>query len=282
MDGIPSPVLSSSELDEAIVKITNALDLLKIRYGLVGGAAISLYARHYGFPHRATSNISLVVLPSEKVSALEISAKFSEKRFEQDFVSWLVNGVRVPKVIVKRMEGDREKRMAVSFKLLDHYLFPRRRRYYDFDLDRGGNQRVIWGLSGKRVRLLNAPWLLRQKILAWGERKDVQTRWKDVVDIKALCDIVGVQKMRVKFWDEEEVEALRRFATNVHEDPTVFRTAIDCPQALGPWWKVRWIEMLLMMFASFVLSLLLDYIHSTNDWKVERDRWSFEELWQDL
>jgi hypothetical protein len=142
MDKISSPSLSASELDEALVKITNALDTLQVRYGIVGSTAINLYARHYGFPHRATSNISIVVQPTEKVSAMEISARFAEKSFGTDFVCWMIEGVRVPKVVVRR-EGYREQRMAVNFRLLDHYTYPERRLYYDFDLDQIGNQRIM-------------------------------------------------------------------------------------------------------------------------------------------
>lgn len=284
MDKIPSPFISANELDEAIVKITNALDALKVRYGIVGSTAINLYARHYGFPHRAMSNISIVVQSTEKVSVMEISASFAEKRFEEDFVCWMIKGVRVPKVVVVRREGGREQRVAVSFKLLDHYSFPERRMYYDFDLNRSGNQRILWGLGGKRVRLLNAPWLLRQKILAWGAREDAEKRRTDTVDIKTLCDTVEVQKKRVKVRDEEEVQVLKTFVMNVSEDPLVFRNAIDCPQVLGPWWEIRWIKVLLIMLAVFFFGLWLDYAYSINDWDVEKDQlrwmeWDLKEIW---
>ncbi|KAF8849128.1 hypothetical protein BDZ45DRAFT_680732 [Acephala macrosclerotiorum] len=286
MDKIPSPLLSASELDEAIVKITNALDTLKVRYGIVGSTAVNLYARHYGFPHHATSNISIIVQPTEKVSAMEISARFAEKRFEADFVCWMIKGVRVPKVVVVRREGYREQRMVVSFKLLDHYAYPERRMHYDFDLGRLGNQRILWGVCGKRVRLLNAPWLLRQKILAWGAREDAEERRMDVVDIKTLCDIVEVQKKRVKFRDEEEVQVLEKFVMNVSEDPLAFRNAIDCPQVLGPWREIRWIKVLLIMLAVFLFGLWLDYAYSTNDWDAEKDQlrwmeWSLKEIRED-
>ncbi|KUJ07046.1 uncharacterized protein LY89DRAFT_375904 [Mollisia scopiformis] len=282
MDKIQSPLLSSSELDEAIIKITDALNSLGVSNGIIGSAAISLYARHYGFPHRPTSNISIVIQPTNQASAAEISARFSEKRFADNFVCWMVNGIRVPKVIITRTERYGEKKIAVSFKLLDHYMFPERRLYYDFSLDPSGSRRILWAINRKRFKLLNAPWLLRQKILAWGERMDAEKRRIDVVDIKTICDIMERQNQRLQIRDREEVKVLRTFVRNVHEDPTSFRISIDCPEVLGPLWEIRWVKVLLFIFGVLALGLFLDRIYSTNDWKLEVDPLSFGELWQEL
>lgn len=131
MDAFPSPLLSPTELDEAIIKITDALDTLRVEYGVVGGAAIALYARYYGLPHCAISKILIVVQPKGEFSAIEFSAKFSEKRFQDNFDCWMVQGVMVPKVIIRRPETYGKKEMAVGFELLDHYAFPDRRLYYN-------------------------------------------------------------------------------------------------------------------------------------------------------
>lgn len=280
MDKIPSPILTPSELDEALIKITNALDSLNVRYGIVGSAAISLYARHYSFPHRATSNISIVIQPTTKTSVREICTKLTEKRFQQNFVCWMVNGIRVPKVLIERPGTYGSKKMAVSFTLLDHYTYPERRLYYDFNLDHLGSRRLLWTLKKKRVWLMPSPWLLRQKILAWGDRIDAEKRRIDVVDINTLCDIMQAQDRRVQFTDRGEIKMLRTFVRNVQRDPAALRYAIDCPEVLGPWWEVRWRKVVLFIFGILLLGLCIDHVSSINDWKPEKPL-RYEELWQE-
>jgi hypothetical protein len=282
MDKIPSPLLSSSELDQAIFKITQVLDSMQVRYGIIGSVAVNLYARHYGFPHRSTSEISILVQPTAKLSAMEISAKFTEKRYERNFVCWMINGIRVPQVIVQRQGKYGEEKLIVYFRLLDYYAYPERRRHYDLDLDRANRQHMILRVRGTTVNLLTAPWLLRQKILAWGKRQCAEKRRIDEIDIQALRDIMEIQKKTLTIKDEAEVEALKSFVTSQLDNPADFRSIIYYPELLGPWWEVRRIKVVLFMFSILFLGVSLDLMSSeNNDWRTETGP-RIQELWQDI
>jgi len=118
---LPSP----SEIIKAINKLSVALSKIDVKYGLIGGAAVLLYAEHYGLPKRLTADIDIIIQPDlkTKFSAEEVARRLCSEKFSEDFAVKRISGVDIPQVRVKRGE----KEVLIDVKVFDHHVWAERR-----------------------------------------------------------------------------------------------------------------------------------------------------------
>ncbi|KAE9371555.1 hypothetical protein N431DRAFT_467730 [Stipitochalara longipes BDJ] len=265
---LPTP----TEITEAITKLSTAMTYVSDAYGLIGGSAVLCYAKHFGFPMRSTPDINFIVKPdldiriySEEVAKILCSAEFSDS-----FAVKRVAGIDIPQV--KVMRGKIE--VLVDVEIYDRYTWEESRA--DYDLTWAENERLQlvvgrtrpWETEEETIRrsvlLLNAPWMLRQKILAWNDREGLQ-RANDKVDIETLCDVMNRANKTLVLRSERDIRKLKAFLNEFDNDPMVLGSVIDCPEVFGPWYNLKWVRRSFAGFLFFAVPLAVDYYTSTTD-----------------
>jgi hypothetical protein len=277
---------SSTEIMEAIAKLSAAMSYISDTYGLIGGSAAICYSKAYGLPTRLTADINLIVQPdlNIRVSAEEVAKILCSAEFSETFAVKRVSGVDVPQV--KVMRGKKE--VLIDVVILDHHGWGNRRT--DYDLMLPGNERWKMLVNGKidkktkeqargrlnaqadgqavdqfveqNVFLLNAPWILRQKILMWNERRGLH-KANDKLDIETLCDVLNKTKRTLKIKCETDIRKLREFLEDFDNDSRVLGSVIECPEVFGPWYNLKWVRRIFAGFLFFAVPLAVDYYTST-------------------
>jgi len=221
---------------------------------------VFLYAEHYGLPKRLTADIDLIIQPDleTKLSAEEVARRLCTEQFSENFAVKRISGVDIPQVRVKRDE----KEVLIDVKIFDHHVWAERRPYYDLRLPE--NKLVSLRIAGQVVFLLNPPWMLRQKILTWNDRKG-RKRWTDARDVETLCDVLSEAKMTLKIRGERDTRKLKGFLKDFEHDPGVLGAVIDCPKALGPWYDLKWVRRTFAAFLFIAVPLAIDSFTSTTD-----------------
>ncbi|PMD62496.1 uncharacterized protein K444DRAFT_717255 [Hyaloscypha bicolor E] len=273
---------SSIEIMEAIAKLAAVMSYITDIYGLAGGSAAICYATAYRFPTRLTTDINLIIQPDLdiRITAEEVARILCCVQFSDDFAVKNISGVDIPQV--KVMRGKKE--VLVDVEILDYHVWEDRRT--DYDLSLSGNER--WGLliekkvdkkdreeSGgqaggqvvdqivaQNVFLMNAVWMLRQKILMWNEREGLQ-RANDKVDIVTLCDVLDEAKRTLKIRNERDIRKLKEFLKDFDNDPMVLGSVIECPEVFGPWYNLKWVRRTFAGFLFFAIPLAVDYYTAT-------------------
>lgn len=143
-------------------------------------------------------------------------------------------------IVVRNGQGD-EKDILIDLNIYDHWSSPDRR--VETDLSRRGNERMAIMNLEQKIYLMNASWLLKQKIRLCGERGR-HKKWDDRQDIGTLCDVLAIMGRRVKYHvgNEEDMRDLGRLVEVWEGDFEVLRSGVECPEVLGPWWEVWWIR----------------------------------------
>jgi len=269
---------SSIEIKEAIAKLAAAMSYITDIYGLAGGSAVICYATAYGFPTRLTADINLIIQPDldARISAEEVAQILCCEEFSDDFAVKNVSGVDIPQV--KVMRGKKE--VLVDVEILDHHVWEDRRTDYDLSLSgnerwgmliekkvdkKGGEERggrAIDQIVAQNVFLMNAVWMLRQKILMWNEREGLQ-RANDKVDILTLCDVLNGAKRTLKIRSERDIRKLKEFLKDFDDDPMVLGSVIKCPEVFGPWYNLKWVRRTFAGFLFFAIPLAVDYYTPT-------------------
>jgi hypothetical protein len=245
MGKIKTPLPSSREITEAIGKLSAAMSKIDVKYGLIGGSAVLTYADHYGLPKRLTAGIDLIIQPDieTKISAEEVLCRLCSDQFSEHFAVKRLFGVDIPQVQV-----------------YDHHNCPERRT--DYDLRLKGNELVDLLVDGHKVFLLNAPWILRQKILTWSDRKGQKMK-KNKIDIETLCDVLSGAMMTLKISGERDIRKLRDFLKDFEHDPRALGAVIDCPETFGPWYDLKWVRRTFACILFLAVPLAVDCFMST-------------------
>jgi hypothetical protein len=160
----PTP-LSLVQLKEATVTLAQALQVLQVKYGIIGGAGICLVADAHHLPQpRQTADIDLVVQPDPGtgVSAESVSNKLLSQ-FPQQFAAVDQYGVSIPAI---RLQAG-SKQILVEVEIFDVVVWPQRPHY---NLNDSANPRVGLAVNGHTVYVLGPVWILREKILSQHER----------------------------------------------------------------------------------------------------------------
>jgi len=264
---LPTP----AEISEALSKLSAAMTYVTGTYGIMGGSAVLCYAKHFGFPTRPTPDINFIVMPnldirifSEEVAKIRCSAEFSDS-----FAVKRLGGIDIPQV--KVMRGRKE--ILVDVEIYDLYTWEERK--VDYDLTWSQNERLQLVVGGTRpgesqeertrrtVLLLNAQWMLRQKILSWNDRQGLQ-RANDKVDVETLCDVMNRANKTLVLRSESDIRKLKAFLSEFDNDPMVLGSVIDCPEVFGPWYNLKWVRRTFAGFLFFAVPLAIDYYNSTD------------------
>jgi hypothetical protein len=159
--------------------------------------------------------------------------------------------------------GIKYKELLIDLNIYDHYTCPSLRSSYDLRLPQ--NNRFVQTLPSspfprQKIYLLNAAWLLKQKIKLWNERERKFDDWNDV---KTLIEVLQRQGNKLVLREEEDREELVKLVSRSQGDPTSnLRQAIVCPEVLGPWWEVGWVRGLLGVVLVFVVLLVNEELSS--------------------
>lgn len=227
------------------------------------------YADHYGLPQRLTADINLIIQPDLRYAfiAEEVAQMLCSVGFSNDFAVKRVSGVDIPQVRV--MRGAKE--VLLDVEVLDHYVRAERRVDYDLRLSENKpinltieayfNKQPNVQAYGHDVFLLNAPWILRQKILTWNEMKGLQ-RARDKLDIETLCDVLNAENKTLKMNSEKDVKKLKAFLKEFDNDPMVLGSVIDCPEAFGPWYSRKLVRRTFAGFLFIAAPLAFDHLTS--------------------
>jgi hypothetical protein len=257
---LKTPVPTASESIKAIVKLSAAMSKIDVKYGLIGGAAVLVYADRYGLPKRLTADIDIIIQPNlkTKFSAEEVARRLCTEQFSKDFAVKRILGVDIPQVRVKRGE----KEVLIDVKVFDHHAWAERRP--DYDLSLSGNERAKFTIHRQAVFLLNARWMLRQKILTWYSRKG-RKKLTDQRDVETLCDALSGSKKTLKIRGETDIRKVKAFLKDFEHDPGVLGAVIDCPEAFGPWHDLKWVRRTFAGFLFIAVPLALDFLTSTTE-----------------
>jgi hypothetical protein len=271
------PTPSTSEVRQAIAKLSAVMACIWDKYALIGDSAVASYADYFGLPHRAATKIDLVIRPdlNIRIRAENITEILCSTDFADHFAVKRVSGVNIPQVRV--MRGDRE--VLLDVVVSDHYTWAERRQ--DYDLNLPNNKRIqlpftqeLYGeidghpngvTRAHTVLLLSASWMLWQKILTWNENTAGPHRERDKVDIITLCDVLNASNQTLKIRSGKDIQKLTAFLKEFDNDPKVLGSVIDCPEALGRWYNLKWIRRTFVGFLFLAVPLAFDYLTSTNN-----------------
>jgi len=265
---LPTP----AEITEAIAKLSAVMTYVTGAYGLMGGSAVLCYAKHFGFLTRPTPDINFIVMPDLdiRIGAEQVARILCAEEFSASFAAKRVAGVDIPQV--KVMRGRIE--VLVDVEIYDRYTWEERRA--DYDLRWAQNERLQLVVGGTRpgetdeetirrtVLLMNAPWMLRQKILTWNDREGLQ-RANDKLDIETLCDVMNRANKTLVLSNKSDIKKLKAFMKEFDNDPMVLSSVIDCPEVFGPWYNLKWVRRTFAAFLIFAAPLAIDYYTSTTE-----------------
>jgi hypothetical protein len=272
------PTPSISEVREAIAKVSAAMAYIWDKYGLIGDSAIASYADYFGLPQRVATKIDLVIRPdlNIKIRAKDITEILCSIDFSDHFTVKGVLGVNIPQVRV--MRGDRE--VLLDVVVSDHYTWAEKRQ--DYDLNLPNNKRICVSLAQEHygeidgqpngltkahsVLLLSAPWMLRQEILTWNEKTTGLHRERAKMDIITLCDVLNASNQTLKLRSRKDIQKLTAFLKEFDNDPMVLGSVIDCPEAFGRWYELKWVRRTFAGFLFLAVPLAFDYLTSTTDY----------------
>jgi hypothetical protein len=275
------PTPSISEVREAIAKLSAAMACIWDKYGLVGDSAVASYADYFGLPQQLATHIELIIRPdlNIKIRAKDITEILCSVDFSDYFAVKRVLGVNIPQVRV--MRGERE--VLLDVVVFDHYTWAERRQ--DYDLNLPNNKRIRLSLAQKpygeidgqpnsvteahTVLLLSAPWMLRQKILTWNERTTALQRERDKMDIIIICDVLNASDQTLKIRSGKDIQNLTALLKEFDNDPMVLGSVIDCPEALGRWYDLKWVRHTFTGLLFLTVPLAFDYLTSTTDYSFE-------------
>lgn len=214
--------LSQQELRSAVATVASALGTLDAKFGICGGAGVSLITDHYHFRPRQTADIDLIIQPDKNrnVSADTISQKLM-KDYSEQFATVSQYGVSTPAVRLQRNGQE----ILVEVEIFDVEAWPNRPQY---NLDNPKNSRLTLNVSGKSVYVLSPDWLLREKILAQKQREGNRKEESDIADVETLVQIVGDKGLVLE--EEEFVEALENLLQKRPDLRAVLERAIECPK----------------------------------------------------
>jgi hypothetical protein len=269
------PTPSTSEVREAIAKLSAAMACIWDKYALIGDSAVASYADYVGLPYRVATKIDILIRPDLdiRIRAEDITEILCSIDFADHFAVKRVSGVNIPQVRV--MRGDRE--VLLDVVVSDHYTWAERRQ--DYDLNLPSNKRIqlpfaqeLYGeidghpngvTRAHTVLLLSAPWMLRQKILTWNENTAGPHRERDKMDIITLCDVLNASNQTLKIRSGKDIQKLTAFLKEFDNDPKVLGSVIDCPEALGRWYNLKWIRRTFVGVLFLAVPLAFDYLTST-------------------
>jgi hypothetical protein len=272
------PTPSISEFREAIANLSAAMACMWDKYGLIGDSAVASYADYFGLPQRVATTIDLVIRPdlNIRIRAKDITEILCSIDFSDHFAVKRVLGVNIPQVRV--MRGDRE--VLFDVVISDHYTWAEKRQ--DYDLNLPNNERICLSLAQEpygeidgqpndvtrahTVLLLSAPWLLRQKILTWSEEITGLHRERAKMDIITLCDVLNASNQTLKIRSGKDIQKLTAFLKDFDNDPMVLGSVIDCPEAFGQWYDLKWVRRTFAVFLFLAVPLAFDYLTSTTDY----------------
>ena len=249
------------DICEAWGLIDERWGLIDERWGLIGGAAVTTYATYYKLPRRQTTDINVVIQPDlgNQLTAEEVSEELCSTFYSRYFEVRRVSGVDIPQVKVSRGEGRQV--VLIDVEILDHYVWQERRKDYDLSIPR--NMPFYVPINGMDVCVLNAHWMLRQTILMWNEREELQ-KMNDKADIETFCDVLHAQNTRqLEIKGEKDIKKLKAFLKDFDNDPMVLGSVVHCPEVFGPWYDLKWVRRTFAMFLFFAAPVAFDWYTST-------------------
>lgn len=216
---------TQEELNSAAITLASALDTIGVtKYGLIGGGAVSILSFYYGMRSRQTEDLDLIIQPTQTMTAdLASRTLTTDETVKESFISKRDGYVDKTHVVVMR---DTET-IHILVEIFDWEVWPERRRYYN--LEEHDNTLIHLSLEERDVPVLNAGWLLRQKILAYSQRQN--RRLNDIEDIRLLRMILTYRNEKLTITDESEVEALE--AVMCSDFPPDLQEIVQC-EAIWP------------------------------------------------
>lgn len=196
-----------TELDYAATTLSWALGILGVtKFGFIGGSTVAIFAAAYGLHGRQTDDLDVIIQPTTMTADIVSRDLTTNEAVKEHFISKLNGYVHKPHVIVTQGEET----IYIPVEIFDWRVWPDREKYYN--LDRIENAPETVTIDNKEIPILSPGWLLRQKILAYAQRKS--RNLSDMDDIRSLKTVLTFRHENITITDDSEVEALKTVLDN--------------------------------------------------------------------
>lgn len=183
--------------------VASALETIGItKFGIIGGGAVTILGSQYNLRARQTDDLDIIIQPTTSMSAELVSRNLTRRETaKRSFISKKGGYIDKPHFILVRGQHS----IHIPVEIFDWQVWPDRQQYYNLDWD--GNAVIHILIHDQKTPVLNAGWLLRQKILAYAQRHN--KNMSDMDDIFLLQTVLPYQSETITITDNIELEALR-------------------------------------------------------------------------
>lgn len=216
---------TTADIHYAAKTITSVLETIGVtKFGIIGGGAVTLLGSQYNLRTRQTYDLDMIIQPTTSMSAEVVSQSLtSHEASKEYFISKKEGYIDKPHFIVVRGQQS----IHIPVEIFDWEMWPERQKYYNLDWDSNAVNFIL--IQDQRTPVLNAGWLLRQKILSYAQRHN--KKMSDMEDIFLLRTVLAYRNETITITDNIEVEALR--AVLNASNPSDLKECVLC-EAIWP------------------------------------------------
>ena len=168
------------------------------KFGIIGGGAVTLLGSQYNLQTRQTDDLDMIIQPTASMSAELVSQSLTTHEApKKHFISKKEGYIDKPHFTVVRGQQT----IHIPVEIFDWEVWPERQKYYNLDLDANAVNFIL--IHDQRTPVLNAGWLLWQKILAFAQR--YSKKMSDMEDIFLLRIVLAYRNETITITDNIEV-----------------------------------------------------------------------------
>lgn len=197
--------ITTEELHKAIVIVSEALSQLRVTFGIIGDAAVSLVVQAFlSAECRGAENIELIIQPDQKRGLLaDTVAQLLLSRFPTQFTQFNKKGEM--KLTVRVAPGNVASEMLIGLEILEAQSQIQR---YNLD-NESQAPRIIMPVNSSFVTVLSPGWLLRDAILRWYQSQIQPDGFEDLTEV--ICLLGAVLNKEIVSEEEDFWVAVRTF-----------------------------------------------------------------------
>jgi hypothetical protein len=217
------PALSHMQLRSVVAGLAQKLDVLRIDYAIMGGAAVCLLAND---PTRMTADVDLVIHVDQRMITADRLTTQLITSYPAEFAPINQYGHTIP---AYKLNGH-----LVELEIFDYQSWPQRPQYNI----QTASRRTI-DINGHPVKTFSPEWILREKILSQHQRQGSVKEATDIRDLTSMLPLAGPGKPELNFNDDQN---LRNALSNLlQKRPALeqrLRQKIRCTAIFGHWYAL--------------------------------------------